>query len=285
MPFISTIKIGFLTTVNFHLLCLTLFIGTYSLSGYAGGFITYELVETQPHDANSFTQGWVKEGNVFYESSGLYGKSYIQKYSNNISTTRQLSRQYFAEGLTLFNETLYLLTWKEQTLFQINKDTLAIEKSHTYKGEGWGLTHNHQRLIMSNGTAVLLFRDPDDFSVTHQIDIIQANQNYQHMPPIPSNLQLNELEYVNGVIWANNWNDDILYAINSESGCLLARINLVDLRQQTVTPNPSNVLNGIAYDNATDGLWVTGKYWPKRYLIKPQSLSLGTLRTQRGCQP
>lgn len=228
------------------------------------------IKKTKPHNPKSFTQGWIKEGDIFYESSGLYGRSFVTRYGNNKTITNNLPNQYFAEGLTLFNDALYLLTWKEEILLILDKNNLKITATLPYSGEGWGLTHNGSQLIMSNGSADLLFRNTTDFSITRQITV-----------PLP--LQLNELEYVDGVIWANDWKKDDIYAINSEDGCLLARIDLSSLRKQAVTPNNSNVLNGIAYDTKEHGLWVTGKYWPTRYLIEYPSNKIKQLKASTRC--
>ncbi len=246
--------------------------------------LPYTLINNADHNPKSFTQGWVKEGNMFYESSGLYGKSFITRYrdakqakkstqgtpAKNLSTlTRSLANNQFAEGLTLFNDTLYLLTWKRQQLLLIDKYSFATKKILNYKGEGWGLTHDGQSLIMSNGSSDLYFRDPIDFSIQKKLTI-------KHLKDI------NELEYANGIIWANEWNDDNIYGINAKTGCLIGKINLHDLRKQTVTPSASNILNGIAYDRLQNGLWVTGKFWPKRYLIQP-SIMKATDAQPSGC--
>lgn len=211
--------------------------------------------KTEPHNPAIFTQGFIKQNNTFYISSGLYQQSFIQRNDKKHRLSHALPSRYFAEGLTLFNGLLYLLTWKEETLFILDKDTLKPQKTLSYQGEGWGLTHNDTQLIMSNGSSTLLFRDPKDFSIQRRITVSQA-------------LQLNELEYVNGIIWANDWNEDIIYGIGEHSGCIIATVDLSNLRQQTVTPNPNNISNGIAYDKQAHGLWVTGKYWPYRYLIR-----------------
>jgi len=240
---------------------------SYAANTYTPPLVISAVVkQIKPHNQNSFTQGWIKEGNVFYESSGLYGRSFLQRYQSNLysTATANLPAHYFAEGLTLFNDRLYLLTWKAETLLILNKETLAIENRLPYQGEGWGLTHNGTQLIMSNGSSHLLFRDPKDFSIKRRITVKQS-------------LQLNELEYVDGIIWANDWNKDSIYGISSDNGCLVATIDLSDIRQQAVTPNSSNILNGIAYDSQAHGLWITGKYWPTRYLIDYPSISNKTI--------
>ncbi|MFT7387621.1 MAG: glutamine cyclotransferase [Candidatus Endobugula sp.] len=251
-----------------------LMMNTYSMNSDAAN--TYDLplavsavvIQIKPHNSTSFTQGWVKEGDFFYESSGLYGHSFIQYHRASdpftIMSTAKLPAHYFAEGLTLLNHQIYLLTWKSEVMLILNKETLAIENSLPYKGEGWGLTHNGSQLIMSNGSSQLLFRDPNDFSIKRRITIKQP-------------LQLNELEYVDGIIWANDWNKDSIYGINSKNGCIIVTIDLSAIRRQAVTPNRNNILNGIAYDRQAHGLWITGKYWPARYLIDYPSINLEIL--------
>jgi len=219
---------------------------------------SYEVIAIEEHNNKSFTQGWVKDGQTFYESSGHYGRSFIQRYDNKTTVTRHLPSRYFAEGLTLFNEKIYLLTWKEQTLFIIDKDSLSTIQRLHYQGEGWGLTHNKQQLIMSNGTMELSFRNSSDFSIIKNLKV-------KH-PLIQENLMLNELEYVNNVIWANSWKSDKVYAIHPKNGCILGSINLASLRDN-LKLEQNDVLNGIAYDEKHNGLWVTGKNWPKKYLI------------------
>ncbi len=216
--------------------------------------IDFTILATENHNPQSFTQGWVKEDDTFYESSGLYGRSFIQRYNQHSTETRQLPKRYFAEGLTLWNNKLYLLTWREKTLLVINKHSLATEKTLPYKGEGWGLTHNGKYLIKSNGTAQLTLHEPGSFTRVKTLKI-------------PHVKQLNELEYTKGILWANDWKTDKIYAINMEKACIIGVINLTTLRKNTVHPDARNVLNGIAYDSTHNALWVTGKYWPKRYLL------------------
>ena len=216
--------------------------------------LSYQLLDTVPHNPDSFTQGWIKDGETFYESSGLYQRSFIQRYDNKQVKTRYLPKQYFAEGLTLFNNALYLLTWKEETLFIVDKDTLAITQTLKYQGEGWGLTHDQQHLIMSNGSSTLFFRAPDTLTILKTIEIKGLSA-------------INELEYVDGIIWANSLNNDHIFAIHAHSGCIVGKVNLSPLKQNAGASSSRQVLNGIAYDTIKGGLWITGKLWPQRYLI------------------
>lgn len=160
----------------------------------------------------------------------------------------------------MVDNTLYLLTWKEKTLLLFDRETLQKKGEIAYSGEGWGLTHSDDALIMSNGSNQLFFRDKDTFKVLRTLTVPHLDH-------------LNELEYIHGIIWANRWYDDHIYGIDAHSGCVLGKLNIRPLREQAVTINSRNISNGIAYDPQRQGLWVTGKYWPKRFLIKLPALS------------
>lgn len=240
-----------------------------SLAASPVPLLEYKLIDTQAHNSNSFIQGWIKDGETFYESSGLYGKSFVQRHSSRSTSTAHLPRQYFAEGLTLLDDTLYLLTWRENTLLVINPESLKTIRKMHYKGEGWGLSHDNHLLIMSNGTNTLYFRDPETFTVQKTLMV--------KFPGLKRPLQLNELEYVAGVVWANDWQRDTILAIDGQSGCILGQLDVSKLRVEANIAS-KHVLNGIAYDASRDGLWITGKYWPKRFLIM-----LPTLIPQSNC--
>lgn len=223
-----------------------------------------KILDEANYNPTWFTQGLYQEAGNTYISSGLYGRSAIIKQSK-IPTPRQqryrLNSRYFAEGLTLIDNTLYLLTWKENTLLMFDKHSLKPIGKKEYKGEGWGLTHRPKthtqdtEFIMSNGSDTLTFRDKETFKVTRQLTVKGLNL-------------INELEYVNGIIWANRWYDNHLYGIDSESGHILAKVDLLPLRKKATTISNKNVVNGISYDKGKKALWVTGKYWNKRFLIE-----------------
>lgn len=212
------------------------------------------VLAKEPYNRKWFTQGLYKDKESFYISSGLYNQSVIIYQSPSKNLRYFLPPQYFAEGLTVIDDKLFLLTWKEETLFVFDKNTLTPIKKLIYKGEGWGLTHNKKSFIMSNGTNTLKFRDKNSFEVQHTLTINNLNN-------------INELEYVDGIIWANRWYDEKIYAIDSEKGCVLTSIDLTNLRLASTTPDKNNIANGIAYDKEKNGLWVTGKYWNHRFLI------------------
>ncbi len=218
------------------------------------------VIATEAHNPAWFTQGFYRNNDGVFISSGLYGQSQLIYQGPQKTSRYTLANKYFAEGLTIIDNTLYLLTWKENTLLLFDKNTLQPIKQLHYKGEGWGLTDNDRELIMSNGSNQIFFRNKDTFDIIRTLTIKTLDY-------------FNELEYIDGIIWANRWYDDNIYAIDSQSGCVLANINLSALRQQATQPDNKNIANGIAYDDEHKGLWVTGKYWNKRFLITLPSIT------------
>jgi glutamine cyclotransferase len=239
-------------------------LSTYSLFLYSGNNehlspIEPEVITTESHDANWFTQGLYHTDKGFFISSGLYDKSMLIYQTPKKTIRYSLPGKYFAEGLTVTDGNIYLLTWKENTLFIFDKESFRKKGQLYYEGEGWGLTHTANEFIMSNGSNQLLFRDKNSFEIKKKIEV--KGLNY-----------LNELEYVDGIIWANRWYDNHIYAIDSKNGCLLAKVNLSNLRQTGTKKNRNHITNGIAYDHQQKALWVTGKNWSKRFLIKLPSI-------------
>ena len=214
-----------------------------------------EILDSQSQNPDWFIQGLYFENNRFYVSSGLYGKSFVTVDNSAQRWEYHLPSVLFAEGLTVIGDQLYLLTWKSQQLLILDKRTGELTGTLSYEGEGWGLTHNDRHFIMSNGSNRLLFRNHRSFALEKNLVVKDLNR-------------LNELEYVDGIIWANRWYDDRIYAIDSNDGCVRAAIDLSELRRQATTANAQAVTNGIAYDTNRQGLWVTGKYWQQRFLIK-----------------
>ena len=226
--------------------------------------LSYKVLESHPHDSYLFTQGMILRDGKIYESSGLYKQSFLRIYdaqTGRIKAQRRLPRSIFAEGLEEYNDLLYLLTWKEKTLYILNKDTLKTLLTLPYRGEGWGLTHDGKDFIMSDGSNQLKFRD----SQTFQTKRILPLSNY---PGIP---RLNELEYAKGFIWANVWQYDVILKISPEDGKVVGVLDLSELSKINNIDPGRTVLNGIAYDEKQDAFWVTGKNWPNRYLIKVDS--------------
>ena len=213
------------------------------------------VMSEQAHNPQWFTQGLYKEDDGFYISSGKYGRSKLIYQSPSKNLSYSLPSRYFAEGITVVDNLLLLLTWKENTLFIFDKHSFKLLKTVEYSGEGWGLTHSDHFLIMSNGSSVITFRDPETFKVKRTLNLKSLDR-------------LNELEYVDGIIWANRWYDDHIYGIDSKTGCILAKVNLSSLRASVLATRRDQVTNGIAFNDEPKGLWVTGKYWSKRFLIQ-----------------
>jgi len=220
---------------------------------------SYRILEQRPHDTNLFTQGLILHKGQFYESGGRYGQSRLVRYrteEKKANLEKTLDDRLFAEGLTLLNGKLYLLTWKAQQLLILDAETFELKQTLSYRGEGWGLTHNGEQLIRSDGTNWLHFHEIDKFALERSLEVTRSGKPVKH---------LNELEYIDGHIWANIWHSDKLVKIDPESGQVLAQLDLSELG---VRHRSSGVLNGIAYDETSRSLWVTGKNWPRLYLLK-----------------
>lgn len=220
------------------------------------------VLEEQPHDPLTFTQGLlINEGKV-YESSGLYRKSFIRRYDNQtqkIEKQRKLPNHLFAEGLTLFNKQLFLLTWKSGMALVLDPKTLQPLKKFTYSGEGWGLTHSASELIMSDGSDTLTFRNPSTFKKNKSISVHSQWKRYKN---------LNELDYAESAIWANVWQSNLILKISPEDGSVLGIADLSKLANKHNRIKHESVLNGIAYDQEKKAFWITGKYWASRYLVR-----------------
>ena len=228
----------------------------------------YEIVKTYPHDPKAFTQGLEFRDGVLYEGTG--GKdddeftSSLRKVdyaTGKVLQKHDLPREYFGEGITILNDKIYQLTWREMTAFEYDLKDFKLLREMRYSGEGWGLTNDGTNLIMSDGTHVIRFVNPADFKTVKTIVV-----NDERGKPI---MQLNELEFVKGEIWANIWQTGWIVRIDPASGKLLGRIDLNTLADDEQDKNKdADVLNGIAYDSAGDRLFVTGKLWRRLFEIK-----------------
>lgn len=222
----------------------------------------YEVVKSYPHDANAFTQGLVYHQGIFYESTGLNGGSSLRRVEIATGTVLKkvdVASQHFGEGLALLNGRLYQLTWQSQLAFVYAEDSFSLLDTLSYVGEGWGLTQDGNSLIMSDGSDQLRFLDPATFHVQRTIQVQDNGRSIRN---------LNELEYIHGEIYANIWQTDRIVRIDPRSGRVTAWINLTGLLTPEDHQRPVDVLNGIAYDEAGDRLFVTGKLWPKVFEIK-----------------
>jgi glutaminyl-peptide cyclotransferase len=223
----------------------------------------YKVIQTYPHDPNAFTQGLVFDQGELYESTGLEGKSSIRKVDLATGQVLQISNlddRYFGEGITLWQDRLIQLTWVSKKGFVYDQKTFQQLATFSYPTQGWGITHNDQDLIMSDGTSTLYFLNPDTYKETRRIQV------KDHELPID---RLNELEFVNGEIWANVWMSDRIARIDPKTGVVTGWIDLTGIIDPAATPTQDAVLNGIAYDSELDRLLVTGKLWPKLFEIKP----------------
>jgi glutamine cyclotransferase len=221
----------------------------------------YQVVRSYPHDRGAFTQGLFFRDGVFYEGTGLNGQSGIRKVkveTGEVLQIKPLAREYFGEGIAEWHGQIFQLTWQSQVGFVYDLQTFAPVKRWSYTGEGWGLTHDDQRLIMSDGSAQLRFIDPATLKETGRITVRDARG------PVES---LNELEYVNGEIFANVWQTDRIARISPKDGKVTGWIDLSGLLAPADRAG-TDVLNGIAYDAKGDRLFVTGKLWPRVFEIR-----------------
>jgi len=223
---------------------------------------TYEVVRTYPHDVASFTEGLLFHEGRLFESTGEKGTSYIREVdieTGRAKRQRNLDSAYFGEGIIIFGDQLYQLTYQSEIGFIYDWKTFEPKGQFKYQGEGWAFTTDTVSLIMSNGSSVLAFRDPATFEAKRTIEVTD------HGVPVS---KLNELEWVKGEIWANVWESDQIARINPATGAVTGWIDLAGILPEADRPRRVDVLNGIAYDAKTDRLFVTGKYWPKLFEIK-----------------
>jgi glutaminyl-peptide cyclotransferase len=220
------------------------------------------VVRTYPHDSKAFTQGLLFRDGFLYESTGLNGRSSLRKVkleTGEIVQRVDLEQKHFAEGLTDFGGRLYQLTYQSRLGFVYDLRTFTQERSFPYEGEGWGLTHDATRLIMSDGSAALRFLDPATLRESGRVTVMDGPQPVR---------DLNELEYIKGEIFANIWHTDEIVIIQPGAGRVTGRVNLRGLLPPSDRTGVVDVLNGIAYDAAGDRLFVTGKLWPKVFEIR-----------------
>lgn len=221
---------------------------------------TYEVVNVYPHDEHAFTQGLAIENGVLYEGTGLYGESTLRRVNLNTGKVLQvysLPYQFFGEGITVVDDKIIQLTWLRQTGFVYDRNSFEKLQEFEYNTEGWGITYNGKRLIMSDGTSTLYFLDPVTFAKVGQVEVHDDE-------PVTN---LNELEYINGEVYANIWEEDKIAIINPDNGQITAWIDLAGIYNQEII-DPNSVLNGIAYDAEGDRLFVTGKLWSQLFQIK-----------------
>lgn len=221
----------------------------------------YRLIACYPHDARAFTQGLLVRDGQLYESTGLNGRSSLRRVrleTGEVLQKRDVARRYFAEGLTEHGGELFQLTWESGLAFVYDRQTFDLRRTMRYRGEGWGLTTDGTRLILSDGSDTLRFLDPSTFEVTGRLRVEDDGKGVE---------RLNELEFVRGFVLANVWLTDRIAIIEPESGKVAGWLDLAGLGPPS-SAITNAVLNGIAYDAGRDRLFVTGKLWPTLYEIE-----------------
>ena len=221
--------------------------------------LVVEVLEIFPHDTTASTQGLELHNGVFLESTGLYGRSDIRRVdpaTGNVLQVIPIDQQFFAEGLTRVDDQVIQLTWRENTAFYWDAATLERIKEVSYAGDGWGLCYDGSRLIMTDGTPQLTFRDPMTFDETGRIPVTLNGEAVYN---------LNEVECVNGMVWANIWQTEFIARIDPATGVVTGLVDAIALDAPTEPENA--VLNGIAWDASTQSFYVTGKLWPNMYRV------------------
>ena len=222
----------------------------------------YEVVHSYPHDPSAYTQGLFFLNGVLYEGTGLNGRSSIRKVkleTGEILQRREVPEQYFGEGIVNWNGRLVEITWQSETGFVYDLNSFEPRSQFSYPGEGWGLTQDGKRLIMSDGSPELRFWDPETLRETGRVTVTDQGR------PVP---RLNELEWIKGEVFANVYQTDRIARIDPSSGKVAGWIDLAGILGPADRVQPVDVLNGIAYDARGDRLFVTGKLWPKLFEIR-----------------
>lgn len=222
---------------------------------------TYEVINVYPHDPNAFTQGLVIDDGVLYEGTGLNGESTLRRVdleTGNVLQVHTLTDDLFGEGITVFGDKIIQITWLSLRGFVYDKISFDLLQEFNYSTQGWGITTDGTQLVMSDGSANLYFLNPETFEKTGQVEVHDDNASVT---------KLNELEYINGEVYANVWLTNKIAIINPHTGQVTGWIDLTGIYTPE-TGNSNNVLNGIAYDSENNRLFVTGKRWSQLFQIK-----------------
>lgn len=244
-----------------RLLLLVLFLASCS----ARGDITiydYTVVNSYPHNTRFFTQGLLVHQGHLYEGTGRYGESALMQLrlaDGAVLKRKELGNRYFGEGIAVAGDRIFQLTWRENMVFEHDLETFAGVNSHYLPTEGWGLTWDGEQLILSDGSDRLFFYDPDGFQPVRSVAVTIQGRPVRY---------LNELEYINGEVWANVWTSNEIVRIDPETGEVRSVVDLRGLREQTTAGDSDAVLNGIAWDADNNRLLVTGKLWAHIFEIE-----------------
>jgi glutaminyl-peptide cyclotransferase len=256
---VNRIRVDYLRRLWAGVLLLAVIAGDVAFAAPVEG---YRVVATYPHSTASYTEGFFYLDGLFYEGTGLVGRSAVMAIDPATGAVRQrhdLAPPYFGEGIVDWGSNIYEWTWQSHVCFVYDRFSMRQVKQFTYAGEGWGMTRTQTELITSDGTAILRFRDPATFKETRQIVVKDEGKAVQ---------LLNELEFIRGEIYANVWHSDRIARLSPKDGHVIAWIDLARLLPADKMVDAESVLNGIAYDAQRDRIFVTGKQWPMIFEIK-----------------
>ena len=223
---------------------------------------SYRIINKYPHDPEAFTQGLVFDNGTLYEGTGLNGKSSVRVVdlkTGNVSKIKLLPQKYFGEGITVIDDRLIQITWRSREAFVYDKISLKRVDFFQISTEGWGLTHNGSHLIISDGTSTLYYLNSTTYNTVKKVTVTDNGKNIT---------KINELEFINGKIYANIWQTDLIVIIDPEQGNVTGWINLEGIQEYLDHTDSIDVLNGIAYDKENDKIYVTGKLWPNLFEIR-----------------
>jgi glutamine cyclotransferase len=224
--------------------------------------VSYEVVSSYPHDPTSFTQGLLWHDGALYESTGLKGESKMRRLelpSGRVLKETRLASEFFGEGLALVDNRLIQLTWQSHKGFVYDRETFRQLQEFTYDTEGWGLTYDGKNLILSDGSSSLFYVDPQTFKPIRKLAVTMNGK------PLT---ELNELEFIEGEIWANVWQTDMIVRIDPSTGRVTSFLNLKGILAPSDKTGREDVLNGIAYDADKKRIFITGKLWPRIFEIR-----------------
>lgn len=252
-----TSRTGFLQA-----LCLLLSAGFLGSAAAQDAIYDYKVVNSFPHNIESFTQGLLMHEGHLYEGTGKEGRSTLSRIdleSGEVLQSKPLANRYFGEGIEIVGDKIYQLTWQSHVVFVHDKTSFETLDTHYNPGQGWGLAYNGEHLILSDGSATLQFLNPETFVAERRIKVQYADVE------VPN---LNELEYIDGEIWANVWLTDYIVRIDPATGHVNSLVDLTGLSAQTELGSNEAVLNGIAWDAPNERLLVTGKFWSNIFEIE-----------------